>query len=266
MSVGIVITVPDPFYLELARGNVSNVSAINKFGRNPDIDQIGSVTTVKIGRDIWDLGIAGATMWLPPTTARTHQIASSNDEDGGAGGDTGALTLRIFGLDANYVFQQEDVTLNGTTNVATASTYTMIHRMYVLTAGSTGRNLGNIDATADSDTTVTARITIDNNQTAMAIFQIPGNKTGYMLNAYASLHKAGGATTFADAALMIMEFGATWRLQDSFPAATEGSPRIQHDWAVPFVVPAKAYIKIVGNPSKDAQDMSGGFDVVLMDN
>ena len=255
----------DPF-LEIAAGNVAGRSAINKFGRNPDADQIASATAVVIGRDIWDLGIAGATMWLPPTAARTHQIASSDDEDGGAGTDTGALTIRIFGLDANYLLQQEDRTLNGTTNVATVNTYTMIYRMFILTAGSTGRNLGNIDATADVDGTVTARISINNNQTTMAIYQVPADKTGFLYQSYTNLHKVGGATTFADSALMLKEFGGVWRLQDSLDLAIEGGGTVRHPYTAPVLLPAKTYVKMVANPSKDAQDISAGFDLILVDN
>lgn len=251
--------------LEVSRVLVPGQIAVNKYGRNPDIDQIGSATAVVIGRDIWDLGIAGATMWVPPTTARTHQIASSNDEDGGAGTDTGALTIRIFGLDAAYLLQQEDLVLNGVTNVGTASTYTMIHRMQVLTAGSVGHNLGNIDATADTDTTVTARITINNNQTKMAIYQIPLLKTGYVFSTYASIHKVGGVATFADTALMIQDFGGVWREQDTMEVSVEGSSTVERDYYTPLVVDAKSYIKMVADPSKDAQDVSAGFDLILVD-
>ncbi|KKK59552.1 hypothetical protein LCGC14_3033250, partial [marine sediment metagenome] len=144
------VEVSSPWLVIIAPRDYTMQDRVRLKGVKPDTDQIASVTAVVIGRDIWDLGIAGATMWLPPQAARTHQIASSSAEDG-AGGATGALTIRIFGLDAAYLLQQEDLVLNGAGNVPTASPYTMIHRMFVLTAGSAGRNLGNIDATADTD-------------------------------------------------------------------------------------------------------------------
>ncbi len=256
LSVGAV-----PFAALIPAGSITGYTQINKFGRNPDIDQKGSTTAVPIGRDIWDLGIAGATMWLPPTTARTHQIASSNDEDGGAAGDTGALTMTVFGLDANYVLQQEDLTLNGDTNVATANTYTMIHRMKCLTFGSAGRNLGNIDATADDDGTVTARVTIDNSQTQMAIFQVPVATTGLLCSFYASLHKAGGASTFADAAIMLKDFGGGWISHESFEISTDS--HVLHTYGTFELLPAKSYVKMVADPSKDAQDISAGFGLLL---
>ena len=253
------------FFTEVALGNVPGHSLINKFGRNPDTDQIASATAVTIGRDIWDGGVAGATMWLPPTTARTHQIASSDDEDGGAGTDTGALTLRIFGLDAAYALQNEDLALNGTTDVPTANTYTMIHRMVVLTTGSQGHNLGTIAATADTDTTVTARITTNNNQTAMAIFQIPAATTGLLYGYDGSIHKTGGAAKLADIAIMLQDFGGPWRLQEALDVTSDGQPYNHHPYTLPITLPAKSYIKMVANPSADAQDISASFDIMCVE-
>lgn len=79
---------------------------INKFGYNPDVD---------IGTEyIW----ANGGLWVPPTQARVHNIVSTDANDNGTG-TTGALTLRIFGLDTNYNEINEDITLNGQTIVAT---------------------------------------------------------------------------------------------------------------------------------------------------
>lgn len=244
-------------------GLLTGTFSVNKYGRNPDIDQKGSTTAVDIGRDIWDGGIGGAAKWVPPTAARIHQVASSNDEDGGAGGDTGALTIIIFGLDSNFSLIQEVLALNGTTDVPTTNAYIMIHRMYVLTAGSAEKNIGDIEATADVDSTVTAKITAINGQTAMAIYQVPLNHIGYIHSFFGSLNKVGGAGTFADLALMIKLFGAVWTVHQSIDLTTEGSPHGQHKFHHPLQVPEKTLIKMVGDPSKDAQDMSSGFSLTV---
>ena len=170
---------PNPA-LEIARGNVAGITIEHKFGRNPDID------TGTDPEDIWDAG----GIWVAPTTARTHQITSSDVNDTSAG--AGARTIRIFGLDSSFALQQEDLTLNGTSNVGTASTYAMIYRKLILTAGATGSNEGIITATADTDGTVTAQINIGNNQKGMAIYQIPAAKTVYLLNFCGSLAESGG--------------------------------------------------------------------------
>lgn len=255
------------FFLDVARGKIGGVAHINKFGRNPDIDQAVSTTAVNIGRTIWDGGVAGAVNWLAPTTARTHQIASTsiNDDTDGGGTNAGARTIRVFGLDSAFALQQEDITLNGTGDVATASIYAMVYRMEVLTAGGTGYNEGTITATADGDGTVTAQIAIGNSQTLMAVYQVPAGKTGYMSHYYASLHKVGGAAKFADIFLMSMKDGGPWRVRDAINLASDGSTVIQRRYTPFKVFEAKELVQLIANPSADAQDISGGFDLLLVD-
>lgn len=253
--------------LEIARGNVPGMAGVNKFGRNPDIDQAASATAVNLGRTVWDGGIAGAVNWLEPTAARTHQIASSDadDDTDGAGSNAGARTVRIFGLDSAFALQQEDITLNGVGNVPTASTYTMIHRMEVLTTGATGWNEGIITATADSDSTVTAQIAIGNNQSLMAVYQIPASKKGFMTSYTATLQKTGGATKFADVFLMSKKFGGPWRVRDATDLSSDGGIAIEHIFAPYEVFEAKELIQVIANPSADAQDVTAGFDLILVD-
>lgn len=251
----------DP-HLELARGNIAGLAHINKFGRNPDIDTAAANT---IGRDIWDGGIAGGADWAAPTTARTHQIVSTDaDDDGDPAGD-GAQTVKIFGLDASYALQEETVTLNGTDNVATENTYTMIYRMIVIAAGSIGYNAGTITATADSDGTVTAQIAPVNNQTLMAIYMVPAAKKAYMTSFYGSLAKAGGATKLVDLFLVSKAFGEVWRVRHSEDLTSDGVPSKQHVFAPYKPFAAKELIILKANPSADAQDVSGGFDLILVD-
>jgi hypothetical protein len=64
-----------------------------------------------------------------PTTAQSVEVVSSSadDDTGGAG----AETVIIEGLDANFDFQTEEITLNGTTAVAASNTYIRVFRAYV---------------------------------------------------------------------------------------------------------------------------------------
>jgi hypothetical protein len=140
---------------------------VNKFGFNPDID-IGT-------EDIWTHG----GKWVPPTQARIHQLVSTDDSDNGATA-TGALTVKVFGLDTNFDEIDETVTLDGDTNVPTIQEFLRIYRIEVLTVGSGEINAGTITATADTDGTVTAEIAIGDGQTQMAIYTIPNGFTGYM--------------------------------------------------------------------------------------
>ena len=110
----------------------------------------------------------GGTVWLPPTTARTHAIVSSSTDDDGSPAGTGALTVRVHGLKSG-IRVTETVTMNGTTPVNTASTYDHIEALEVLTVGSGGVNAGTITATAATDSTITAAIEAGMNRSNGAI-------------------------------------------------------------------------------------------------
>ena len=254
------------FALAIARGIVLGKSHINKYGRNPDCAQAASATAVNIGRSIWDGGIAGAVNWLAPTVSRIHQLKSTsvNDDTDGGGTNAGARTVQIYGLDSNFALFNETLTLNGITNGATAS-FTMIYRMIVRTAGATGWNEGTITATADTDGTITARITIGNNQTLMTQFMIPAATKGYMTNFSGTLKKSGGQAKFADIFLMSKACGEVWRVRESGSAASDGQNKFSHPFKPYKVFEAKELIELVANPSADVQDISGSYDLILVD-
>lgn len=251
--------------LEISLGNTPGTSHVNKFGRNPDCDQAATAPAQQLGRDIWDGGIAAATLWVPPTAARQHNLSSSDDEDGGAGTDTGALTIRVSGLDASYLKIQEDVTLNGTTDVLTPLSYTMIYRMECLTFGSVGWNIGDITALAAFDSTPTAVVTAKNSQTLMAIYQIPAAKTGYLTGWYSDIYRVGGGTKYADIFLMSKKDGGGWRVRDIMSISSDGTNTNRRIFEPYKSLAAKELIKVVADPSATGQDIGAGFDIVLVD-
>lgn len=254
--------ITDPI-LDIASSNISGMSHINKFGRNPDCDKATSITAVNLGRSIWDGGIAGAVNWLEPTQARVHQLKSSSANDG-AGTNVGARTVQVYGLDSSYVPFSELLTLNGVGNVATAS-YVMIYRMIVRSAGATGWNEGDLTVTADIDGTVTAKITAKNNQTLMAIYMIPADMMGYMPLYFASIHKTGGAAKLADVYLLSKALGEVWRMRDATDLSSDGAAYVPRLFKPYKIFKAKELIQIVANPSADAQDISAGFDIILVE-
>ena len=68
------------FYHEVRNGNVPGHSIVSKFGENPDIDIAGGFET------IWD----GGGVYVPPTQARIHDVASSTAADAGTVLTTGS--------------------------------------------------------------------------------------------------------------------------------------------------------------------------------
>ena len=122
----------EDFTLQVARGLVPGHTALSIFGYNGDVDTSEE--------SVWP---DGGT--IPhPTTASVLKISSSSANDTSAG--TGARTVAIFGVDADYNEVSESVILDGQNSVNTGHSYLYINRFYVTTAGSGGVNAGNINA------------------------------------------------------------------------------------------------------------------------
>ncbi len=251
------VTVDDP-HLLVAQGMVSDTASLNKFGRNSDID------TGSNPEDVWD----GGGIWVAPTAARTHDIASDDANDTSAG--TGARTVTIFGLDSSWDLQTETVTMNGTSNVATANTYWRIFRMFVASAGSSETNEGTVTATAQTDATVTAQINPENGQTLMAIYTVPADTTLYLSQAYATINKSGGTSgAMCDMAIYVRDGSAAdraWQVKQFFGLSVTGTSSHQHHWKIPFSVQAKHDIRFTCVEVTDNNtDISAGFGGVLVD-
>jgi len=77
------------------------------------------------------------------SAAAKVDITSSSTADTNTAG-TGARTIRLVGLDANYRLQWEDIALNGQTIVVSVLSYLRLFAAEVLTVGSGGSNAGDI--------------------------------------------------------------------------------------------------------------------------
>jgi hypothetical protein len=255
------------FPLEVARGNISGMVSYNKFGRNIEIDS-GVVA------DIWDGGYTLASggvslKWVAPTQARTHVIDSDNGGD--TSGGAGARTVRIYGLTSWTTSEvTEDITLNDASPPTTANAYVIIYRMHVLTKGATNVNIGNISATASGDGTVTALIRAGQGQTQMAIIGIPSTQTAYMGRLYTNTNKAVGAAGLLDMSLLVNPEPQTELLnfvtKHTFGLQTVGTSAFTIPYYVPKVIAGPAIIKIQITSGTNDMDVSGGFDLIIVDN
>lgn len=246
------------FFLEVSKGNFRAHSTVNKFGRNPDI---GTATDPE---DVWDAG----GIWAAPTQARVHNIASSDAADTSAG--TGARTVKIYGLtDWDTAEVNETIVLNGASIVATVNSYVIVHRMQCMTFGSGGTNAGNITATAVTDATVTAQISIGKGQTLMAIYGIPSIQTLYVVQWYIAMNRAQVSAANADMDLLVMESAdqsdSGFVDKHHLGLATAGSSHAPHEFKPRFPVTGPAIVKVqVENVSANSTDISAGFDGVLV--
>lgn len=133
---------------------------IHVHGYNGDVD-------TGAAEDVWTTG----GLYPFPTVAAATTIVSGSASDTAAG--TGARTVRVIGLDANYLQIQEDIVLNGATPVTLVNTYLRILRASIQTIGSGGTNAGLISIKQSS--TVLCDIVAAQGHSEMAIYTASSN-------------------------------------------------------------------------------------------
>jgi len=133
-------------FLEIPKGEIKGHTWINKFGRSTNVDQ--SEFT-----DIWDGAnpVDDQAIWLPPTAARIHDIASAATADVGTVVSSGTLTggSDTTLLDTGATFSSDgvavdDIVLNDTRDVygyasAVAENTLTVYRMHDFNEGGTNK-------------------------------------------------------------------------------------------------------------------------------
>lgn len=253
----------NPPSLDIPLGNVDGQTSVNKFGRSTNVDS-------GVDTDIWDR--ANSTddqdIWTAPTTARTHDIASTSASD--TSGGAGARTIQVYGLTSWSTAEvSETITMNGTSNVATSNSYVIIHRMKVLTKGATNVNVGVITATAQTDSTVTAQINAGEGQTQMAIYGVPSTQTAYMTQLYASCNRAVSSVAVNVSLLQNPEPDTeltNFLIKHTAGLNTAGSSAINHLFTMNNGFSGPCILKVQASANANDADVSAGFDLILVDN
>lgn len=231
-----------PYTYDIAEGNVSDHQYIRKFGHN---DGVGAALET-----VWSPG--GLYPW--PTGAEILKVSSSDVDDDGDPVDTGARTLDLFGLDANYVLQNETITLNGQTAVATAKSYLRVFRATVMTAGATGANEGTISVKDNADSVTLLIIEPLKNQTLMSVYTIPADNQGFITSWYASI----SSNQVVEVELYVRPFGETFQVRTHVEIRT--APFIQV-FQFPEPLTAKSDIDLRAAASAGGAEVGGGFSL-----
>jgi hypothetical protein len=155
---------PSDYHDEIALGLRQGSTLWNKFGYNNDIDT-GTELVASFGGT-----------FAPLTSASTLTFVSSStaDDDGG----TGANSVIVYGVDANRKSQLEIVTMDGTNNVVTSSTWLGINRVAIYTVGSGQVNAGTITVTATTGGSTQAEMPAGEGTTQQCIFFTQANHQG----------------------------------------------------------------------------------------
>lgn len=136
--------------------------------------------------------------------------------------------------------------------------------MRVLTAGSSGNNIGVISADSQAEVLTMAQINAVKGQTNMCLYTIPRGHEGYLKGFYVSLLRGSGTTAVAaDVDMFRRNFGGAWRSTHPIGIQNTGGGTHNYDFYAPLKLPEKSDIIMNATPTAVA-DVSGGFTVILM--
>ena len=236
--------------LYVTSGKIKGHSVIHKYGHN-----------LNVATNYETLWSAGATYsYLTSATVLKISSSDSNDDDG----DAGARTVLVQGLNSDYGEIEEVVTLNGQTAVNTTKEYLRVFRMIVQTVGSEGDNAGTIYAgtgTVSSGVPANKYASIPEgyNQSMMAVYTIPANKTAYMTQFYCSPDSQASFQI----QLRTRDENGIQRVRNQLHA-------FQSVWFFqykPYLkITEKTDIEIRAKTSTQNVEFGGGFSLILIDN
>jgi len=245
----------EPFELQVSRGQIAYHESLFKFGFNPDVDD--SLETV------WAEG--GLYSYLSSATVLKVSSSSANDTSAG----TGARTVELFGLDADYDEINETVTLSGQTAVNTTQSFLRVNRMIVRSAGTGGTNAGVIYAgtgtvTAGVPANKYATVAAGDGQSLMALWTVPRGYTAYVTQTDITV-----ATTqnnkYATITFLARPFGEVFQVKDKFVKSESGHMQV-YTFPLKFEEKTDLEMRCIGDSSGANIAISAAFDLVYIQN
>ena len=258
-SQGIVSSVTrtgrnEPFELQVARGQISYHESFCQFGINSAVSQ--TLETVWVGGDAYAF----------PSSATTTTVSSSNANDTVAG--TGARTVLIDGLNANYERVTEIASLNGQTGVTLANQYLRINKVTILTAGSGGTSAGSIFAGTGTVTTGVPAVVLNrtgssSNESESAFYSVPEGYTAFITRwtMSSSNNTADEATRFV---LRVRPFGGVFGYKAVYNIPCNGI--YECEAAYPTAIPEKADLEVMALTTAGAAYVTTQLQMVLIKN
>lgn len=239
----------------VAAGLLSGFSITNKFGRNADID------TGSVPEDV--CGAGGLYAGFPDSTLETVSVLSTSIAD--VSSSTGAHSIRIIGLDADYNVQSETISLNGTTPVASVNQYRRVHTASIQSVGSGGVNAGDITI---RHTTTTANVfgvmQAGRNQTNESAYTVPAGFTAYMRQLDVSIQQSTAAAA-AEGNIWTRAFGAPFRSRRPFLVSNPSRISDYIYGGLIFTEKSDIIIRIT-SVSNSNTIVTAGYDLILVQN
>jgi len=238
-------------------GQARPEGVVNKFGYLLDIDAAGA------NEEVWS--VTGAYTGFVAAAAETSVVSGNAADDSGG---TGALTIRVVGLTVSgstWVETSEDVTMDGETPVVMTGAFIRVYRAWVLTAGSSGTNVGAIQVKHGA--TVLAEIPASYGQTLQACYTVPdvllnGStiSRGFVTRWYGSIGAVQSA--YATIALQTRDNGGAWRTRRIINIAEGGSIDESLPLGESILAKTDIRIRVIYNGAANTT-IAAGFDAEL---
>lgn len=243
----------EPFELQVSRGQIAFHRNVTVFGFNADVD------TTQV--TVWPL----PSLITFPAAPLQMTVSSSSANDTSNG--TGARTIVVEGLDANYNEVSETVTMNGQTAVTMTAFLIRVNYAYVATAGSGNGAAGDIyigtgTVTAGVPATTYDIIKFDYNTTITGSWTIPAGYTAYVSQGLFSSGQAGGSSQVQGRLLT----RGTDNIRRTAALTTLNNGVADYVFEYPLAVSEKTTIEATAIGSSNNNSVSSMFILLLVAN
>jgi len=255
--------------LATAANTVTNVTLVQPYADN-----------ATIGTSFETISNTDADQVLPVIAGADIDVVSSSaaDDDG----STGATSVTVTYLDDSFNQATEVITMNGTTEVEmTEQNISFIQKAEVTTSGTGLAAAGAITIADVTGSGVHAVIDAGQKESGNCTWKIPAGHTGYVHGFWYDVDAVAAGQGTAEIALQVAHAESsgvanseTWRTvakvtvvenDSDVVAATGGNANNTGSFSfpgnVPFVVPAKAMVRLAGKALSTAVAATCGFSM-----
>ena len=255
--------------LAVASNTVTNVALVQPYADN-----------ATIGTSFETISNTDADQVLPVIVGADLDVvsASAADDDG----STGATAVRVTYLDEEFNQYTEDVTMNGTSEVEmTEQTISFVQKAEVISSGTGLAAAGAITIADVTGGGVHAVIDAGQKESGNCTWKIPAGHTGYVHGFWYDIDAVAAGQGTAEIALQVAHAESsgvanseTWRTvakvtvvenDSDIVSATGGNANNTGSFSfpgnVPFVVPAKAMVRLAGKAHSTAVAATCGFSM-----
>ena len=264
-----MVDIADIQSLALAANAVTNVSLVQPYADN-----------ATVGTSFETITNTNADQVLPVIAGADIDVvsASAADDDG----STGATAVRVTYLDEEFNQYTQDVTMNGTTEVEmTEQNISFIQKAEVISSGTGLAAAGAITIADVTGGGVHAVIDAGSKESGNCTWKVPAGHTGYVHGFWYDVDAVAAGVGTAEIALQVAHAESsgvanseTWRTvakvtvvesDSDVVAATGGGTNNVGSFSfpgnVPFVVPAKAMVRLAGKALSTAVAATCGFSM-----